>query len=149
MTILVSSASPLKAPYSFLVIFEFIRVESLASFSKKSLSTWVKSNSKPGLWEKSSEVSFWKFHLIRILQANSSKSFRSSGSLRDLWSGQKSNAFFKTWISKSDNALWLRLKIVLEQNWPARRPSSVMVAFVGKPSDLTTELPIAKPCCPP
>ena len=92
-------------------------------------SIWLKSNSKSGwrgggfqldlgqnagLSEKSSEGSFWKFHLLCILLANSSKSFRSSGSFRDLWTGKKFNPFLKTWISISDNALWLRLKTVLE-----------------------------------
>ena len=98
------------------------------------------------LSEKSSEGSFRKFHLTRIFLANSSKFFRSSGSLKDLWTGEKSNPSSKTWILIPDNALWLRLKTVLEQNVSARRPSSVMVAFVAKPSDLTTELPIAKSC---
>ena len=84
----------------------------------------------------------WKVAFNSIFLANSSKSFQSSGSLKDLWTGEKSNPFSKTWISVSDNALQLRLKTVLEQSVPARCPSSVIVAFVGKPSDLTTELPI-------
>ena len=159
MTIFLSSASPLEASHSSLVIFEFIDLESLTRFSKTSFSIWLKNNYKlggpgrvfqldlgqnAGSSEKYSEVSFWKFHLIRILRTKSSISFRSSGSLRYLWTGEKSNPFSKTWIAISDNALWQRLKTVLEQNVPARRPSSVMVGFVGKASDLTTELPIAK-----
>ena len=155
MTILLLSASPIKASHSTLVIFEFIRVKSLTRFSKISFSIWLENNSKPGwpggrfqldlgqnagLSEELSEGSFRKFHLIHVLLANSSNSFQSSGSLRDLWTGEKSNTFSKTWISISDNALWLRLKTVLEQNEPTRRSSSEMVVFVGKPSDLTTEL---------
>ena len=125
----------------------------LTRFSKISFSIWLKINSKPGwpgggfqldlgrnagLSQKSSEALFQKFHLIRILLANTSKSFR------DLWTSEKSIPFSKTWISISDNALSLRLKIVLEQNELGRRLSSLMVVFVGKLSDHTTELPIAK-----
>ena len=36
------------------------------------------------------------------------------------------------------------MKTFFEKNEPTRRPSSEMVAFVGKPSDITTKLPIAK-----
>ena len=155
MTILLLSASPIKASHSTLVIFEFIRVKSLTRFSKIYFSIWLENNSKPGwpgggfqldlgqnagLSEELSEGSFRKFHLIHVLLANSSNSFQSSGSIRDLWTGEKSNTFSKTWISISDNPLWLRLKTVLEQNEPTRRSSSEMVVFVGKPSDLTTEL---------
>ena len=86
----------------------------------------------------------WKVAFNSIFLANSSKSFQSSGSLKDLRTGEKSNPFSKTWISISDNALWLKLKTVLVQNEPARRPSSVMVASVGKPADLTTESSTAK-----
>ena len=76
-----SSASPLRVSYSSFVILEFIHGESLTSFSKISFSIWLKINPKPG----------WKFDLTRLLLANSSKSFRSSGSLRNLWTAEKSN----------------------------------------------------------
>ena len=132
MAILLSSASLLKASHSSLIIFEFIGVESLIRFSKICFSIWLKSNSKPGwpgggfqldlglnsgLSEKSSEGSLRKFYLIRIFLANSSKSFRNSGSLRDLLTGKKFNPFSKTWISIFNDALWVRLKTVLEQIW--------------------------------
>ena len=71
--------------------------------------------------------------------------FLSSGSFIDFWIDAKSNPFSKTWISISESTLWLRLKTVLEQNEPWRRPSSVTVALVDKPSDLTMGLPIS--CC--
>ena len=80
-----------------------------------------------------------------ILLENSSKSFLSSGSFKDFWIGAKSNPFSKTWISIFESTLWLRLRTVLEQNEPWRRPSSVTVALVDKPSDLTMGLPIS--CC--
>ena len=123
----------------------------LTRFSKIYFSIWLKINSKPGwpgggfqldlgrnagLSQKSFEALFQKFHLIRILLANTSKSFRN------LWTSEKSIPFSK--ISISDNALSPRLKIVLEQNKLGRRLSSLMVVLVGKLSDHTKELPIAK-----
>ena len=120
MTMLLSSDGPLKLSHSSLVIFKFIGVESLTRCSKISSSIWLKNNSKPrwlwagfqidlghnaGLSEKSSESSYQKFHLIRILLANCSKSLWSSGSLRDLWTGKNSKPFSKTWISIS--IIWM------------------------------------------
>ena len=49
----------------------------------------------------------------------------------------------------SESTLWMRLNTVLEQNKlleqnePSRSPSSVLVALLDKPSDLTIELPIS------
>lgn len=78
-------------------------------------------------------MSFLRSFLKSFLQ----KSFLSSVS--------KSNAFFKTWISISESTIWLRLKTVLGKNEPWRRPSSVTVTLVDRPSDFTMGLPIS--CC--
>lgn len=57
----------------------------------------------------------------------------------------KSSSFSKTWISISQSTFWLRLKTASEWNETWRCPSSLTVAFLDKPLDLTMELPIS--CC--
>ena len=70
-----------------------------------------------------------KYHFKRRLLKKSLKSCLSSGLL--IWSciGAKSNLFSNILISVSVNTLWLKLKIVSEQNYPVNLLSDVMRLF--------------------
>ena len=70
-----------------------------------------------------------------------SKYLRSSGSLRVLWTGEKSNLFSNTFISVSVRILWLRLKTVLEQKTQQVCPSSVKVALLIAGSSVVIDPP--------
>ena len=69
------------------------------------------------------------YHFKRSLLQKSLKSCLSSASL--IWScvGAKSNLSSNILISVSVNTLWLRLKIVSEQNYPVNLLSDVMRLF--------------------